>query len=469
MCRSLFRIGSELQHEAVSCVCHTTPLAKTSRNAWVARSLRTSVPSFSPAGDMRCTSSRPDGCLLRADAQFLQQTANDNSSGSGYKKGKRVGSRDDDVHKIMWLMHHCMRNDPSRRFVLGFTIEDNDMRLWFLSSSDFVVSQSSPFDCETFTKVFLALLYSSESDLCWDPSIRLVKDGDVQRRGCNNIPVYDITVYDRESKRSATYRTTRVLSDVAVSDLYGMCMRVFAARRVENGQVREGEPEVVIKDSWTDEDRRERHEADGKLHEEDPRRIEDGIQDEEDGLEDYLLTVLYHVMMRGKDLAEKCWSFDIYKFPSILPEHLSTSQKGGLRPSGSGKGDRRSLDHTVAIHLEIGKYPPKYHYRVVYKEVCDPLYCETSSKKVLKACSTAMLVLQIVHRHGWVHPDMSPGNLLLYGERVELADWEYVSHKKHAGVHEIRTGIAYFMAVEVDKQKYLFLPPRPVDKEKVLK
>ena len=41
-----------------------------------------------------------------------------------------------------------MREDPSRRFVVGFTIENTDMRLWFGSRTDALVTD--PFD---FTRV----------------------------------------------------------------------------------------------------------------------------------------------------------------------------------------------------------------------------------------------------------------------------------------------------------------------------
>ncbi|PCH42880.1 hypothetical protein WOLCODRAFT_144253 [Wolfiporia cocos MD-104 SS10] len=377
---------------------------------------------------MRYTSSRPDGYLLRADAQSLQ--ANDNSSGRYRWSDIAVVSE-----------YKC--GVAMTRFVLGFTIEDNDMRLYFrVSHADFVVSESFRFisDCETFTGIFLALLYRRESDLCWGPSIRLVKDDDVPRRGYNNTPVYDITVYDQESKGSATYRTTRVLPDGAANDLHGRCTRMFAARRVENGQVREGEPEVVIKDSWRDEDRR-------NLHEEDPHRIENGNEDEEDGLEDYLLTVLYHgdveispgvhdhtrkVMVQGKDLAKNGNAV-----PSTSTSFLAFCLSICPLPRRTACDLRDLAKATVAVWII-------------------PLLSALNSGNILRSITIVSFTKSL-------------GNLLLYGERVELADWEYVSHKKHAGVHEIRTGTAYFMAVEVDKQEYLFLPPRPVDKEKVLK
>lgn len=39
-------------------------------------------------------------------------------------------------------MNHLMREDARRRFVIGFTIEDVNMRLWYCSRSDVFVSET---------------------------------------------------------------------------------------------------------------------------------------------------------------------------------------------------------------------------------------------------------------------------------------------------------------------------------------
>lgn len=41
----------------------------------------------------------------------------------------------------MWSMNHVMRESLRRRFVFGYTIEDTNMRLWFLSRSDVLVCE----------------------------------------------------------------------------------------------------------------------------------------------------------------------------------------------------------------------------------------------------------------------------------------------------------------------------------------
>lgn len=46
--------------------------------------------------------------------------------------------------KVLMSMARCMRRDPRRRFVLGYTVEDAHMRLWFLDRTQIVVS--TPFN-----------------------------------------------------------------------------------------------------------------------------------------------------------------------------------------------------------------------------------------------------------------------------------------------------------------------------------
>ncbi|KAF8874609.1 hypothetical protein BD779DRAFT_1566008, partial [Infundibulicybe gibba] len=36
-----------------------------------------------------------------------------------------------DVEKIIWSLHHIMREDARRRFTFGITIEDTQTRFWF--------------------------------------------------------------------------------------------------------------------------------------------------------------------------------------------------------------------------------------------------------------------------------------------------------------------------------------------------
>ncbi|KAE9395583.1 hypothetical protein BT96DRAFT_861761, partial [Gymnopus androsaceus JB14] len=77
-------------------------------------------------------------------------------------------------------------------------------------------------------------------------------------------------------------------------------------------------------------------------------------------------------------------------------------------------------------------------------------------------------VLVILYNAGWVHRDLSAGNVYWYaeGSRGLLGDFEYTKLRASDIAHEIRSkwplGTPYFMAAETLSHAYLF-QPRPLD------
>lgn len=59
---------------------------------------------------------------------------------------------------MLWDMHHILQEDERRRFTLGFTIEQNSMRLWYVNRSDIFVSEAF-----NFISVSESILSSSRS------------------------------------------------------------------------------------------------------------------------------------------------------------------------------------------------------------------------------------------------------------------------------------------------------------------
>ncbi|KAF7790466.1 hypothetical protein EIP86_001421 [Pleurotus ostreatoroseus] len=84
--------------------------------------------------------------------------------------------------------------------------------------------------------------------------------------------------------------------------------------------------------------------------------------------------------------------------------------------------------------------------------------CESGSDNVFVSGASAM------HAAGWVHRDLSAGNILVVEGRGRIHDLEFATddtHPERIG----RTGTADFVAVEVDKQDYLFTSDPPKHKE----
>ncbi|KAG6327945.1 hypothetical protein ID866_11144 [Astraeus odoratus] len=130
------------------------------------------------------------------------------------------------------------------------------------------------------------------------------------------------------------------------------------------------------------------------------------------------------LLFHGKALPPNC---QIYRLPAEeAPSKVVHTPSVGHPPSYSTGSERPPLDPLKITH--------RIHTRIVFKEVS----------------------LQILHDAGWIHRDVSPGNLLRIGNSVKIADLEYAKRLDSAESHEIRTGTMDFMACEVESQRYLF-------------
>lgn len=52
---------------------------------------------------------------------------------------------------------------------------------------------------------------------------------------------------------------------------------------------------------------------------------------------------------------------------------------------------------------------------------------------------TILLGLQIMHKHGYVHRDISTGNIILHDGRGKLSDLKYAKEIGKGEMHEVRT------------------------------
>ncbi|KAI0057357.1 hypothetical protein BV25DRAFT_1920205, partial [Artomyces pyxidatus] len=94
-------------------------------------------PSTTPLS-LRVTTSKPDGNMYRQPerCQLMLMTPEtdrweDAAVTLEYKKKNEIAQRSDNDGKIIWSMHHITRTDPCRRFVIGMTVENTSVRIWF--------------------------------------------------------------------------------------------------------------------------------------------------------------------------------------------------------------------------------------------------------------------------------------------------------------------------------------------------
>ncbi|OSX58053.1 hypothetical protein POSPLADRAFT_1061146 [Postia placenta MAD-698-R-SB12] len=444
-------------------------------------------PREKPMAYVRSSETKPDGCFVlkskTPDAARLRWQ--DMALCAEYKKQDRLKDRDDNVAKVLWSMHQCMREDARHRFVYGMTIENETMRLWFSSRADTFVSKEINWrtDHETVVHFFLAMMYANEAEVGWDPTIAYVlQDGEFVP-GEDGAPQLEILVQDESRKPDVWYRTHRVLADHGAHGGPGRGTRVWEAYELtgQHGEKR-GNP-VALKDSWIDHNRPKEGQTMEDIH----TSVKQSNPKDYKRLQKSLLTVLRHgavsvqigrrwevdhtrdLMRREFDVPPDHGSFKLRELyeDGINSENIKSMESSF--PSNAGTGHHRShapqqRPSTPAPRL----HHPRVHYRIVFKEVCVRICDLTSLEDIFRVLIHALIVLTIIHGAGWIHRDISSGNVL--AERLpdgtivgKVTDFEYAMRfgDTQSERHEMRTGTEDFMAVEVECMKYLYFDNQP--------
>lgn len=217
---------------------------------------------------------------------------------------------------------------------------------------------------------------------------------------------YIITV-QTDDGRTLEYQTTRVISDSGADGITGRGTRVFEVR-LKNPDGKPDAESLVLKDSWRNCNR----DREDKILD----KIFSDLGEGADEAEQYFLTVLEagDVMVNGKiddtvsllrssDLLADCTS---YRLPADGMQKPKPTRSGeGLTPSFPcvpGPSNRSKVHHRI-------------HFRLVFKEVCKPIYELQNLAAVFKILQDVHKSLQFLHSVGWVHRDISTGNILCAG------------------------------------------------------
>ncbi|KAJ8689497.1 hypothetical protein PTI98_012398 [Pleurotus ostreatus] len=115
----------------------------------------------------------------------------------------------------------------------------------------------------------------------------------------------------------------------------------------------------------------------------------------------------------------------------------------------------------------------RIHVRTVFNECCEPVYDIADIVTLAKCLDGAIVGLDYLRQAGFVHRDISGGNILCYApERSEdttaavkatgigkIADLEYCRPYEDSEPNEPITGTPYFLPTEYSTQTYQFFPP----------
>ena len=296
-------------------------------------------------------------------------------------------------------------------------------------------------------RFFAAFAFADKKSLGYDPTIQPVGKLPLQ---------FIITVFpNNDTQHPKRFQTTDVISSYGAEPLRGRGTRVFEATELDSKGDKKG-PSVVLKDIWIDSDRTREGTILRTLYDE---------ADEKDKklVEKYFLTTVCHGdvwmepgvlddtgngLMRGLDVTTY-GTFELQRKNSVVEKHVS----------GPGSEGLRATSRLHVPHLNL-TYAHKTHYRIVFVErgttidlipslpdVMSTLSGTASGASSCYHCRLRSLTffhpaLQLLRKLGWVHRDVSIGNILEYEGGAKLADLEYAKRVGDLKRHEMRTASA---------------------------
>ncbi|KAG1802515.1 uncharacterized protein BJ212DRAFT_997875 [Suillus subaureus] len=358
----------------------------------------------------------------------------------------------DDEQKIIWSLHSIMREDPCRRFTFGITIEDTQLRLWLSNRAFLAVTEPINFfeNIDGVISLFYVLGSASSTmkELGWDPTVERVRDGkEIQ---------YKFTIGNE------VFTTTRELATYGADFMVGRGTRVYEATDAKGKK-------VAIKDSWREVERQ----SDGEILENILASCAEKLQAEElaDAKRHFVGVRLWKDVTIDDTPDEtldplvgeehNCtWEWVSFNLNPILFARPHLPSTGNVPDSGRLSAFLPTQLGSIA-RSDTG-IPRRVHTRTVFHDVGVAVKDVTSLADNLSCLSGGLKALYYMHKAGWVHRDFSVGNVIWVvdnnGSIGKLGDFEYAKKIDSNISHDVRTGTIHFMAVEVEREKYLFRP-----------
>ncbi|KAL1749056.1 hypothetical protein HDZ31DRAFT_71147 [Schizophyllum fasciatum] len=378
----------------------------------------------------------------------------------------------DDERKTIGAAGHYLFADIRRKFHFSITVENTTARLWCHSRSHSVVTKA--FDIhkhkDELIQWILFVSYGTEYQLGFDPTVIRVLDK-------RNRWQYQFDVRHRDGMLR-TYQTREILHENCAAALYTRAMRVFKVRLVtERGNG----------DSFSEEDPQARALRDYWLNDDEQTKLESEIQNtlfaalractssEEEALEilKHFMGILADGVVEWEDQRD-C----VPGPPDDAEPYIYTDEKNPKGTKASGTKVKGNDLRAKAGYVGPGKAPKpvvellqllgRKHCRTLYDHVCIDLYKVHDPAVFFFALERTVFVLSWLRRIGWLHRDISPGNVMLrclstdlnrpLCERyvVKIADLEYCREYSRISRHDPITGTGDYMAVEAQLRKHFF-------------
>ncbi|KAL1726891.1 hypothetical protein EV714DRAFT_276179 [Schizophyllum commune] len=327
---------------------------------------------------------------------------------------------------------HMLHNDLRRTRHFSCTIEITTARIWCQTRSGTIVTRGFDLhkDAEELVQFILFSAFATPSQLGFDPTVRRV--------ALNNTLHYEFDVVDLEG-RDRAYRSVAIVHENRAAELHGRAMRVFKVVDVECSVEHEHGPEFVLRDYWP---------------------YDDDVTSEEWRIQREILEQL------EAKLSKEEFAKARQHFMTILADG-PVSHDDSRGESAACAGLERSS------HIPLSRKPldlqARRHCRTVYLEHCQDLWQMKDPAKFFFALGQLMYILNNFRRAGYMHRDISPGNVMLQALPTaseitclskqyitKVADLEYAKAYSRTRQDDPITGTALFMSVELQSRAHQF-------------
>ncbi|KAF9535393.1 hypothetical protein CPB83DRAFT_901122 [Crepidotus variabilis] len=390
----------------------------------------------------------------------------------GYTSRKKVPV-ENNLQMMLGTVNHIFNNDPRRSFVYGLTIGEDSFTMSYFSRSHSVFSQPLNWvlGVKEIVTVLLFTIFATSEEMDFDPSITRTSRADVK----NPLENY---VYDLGN--SMYYKTVRSIAEFKSLKIANRATRVWKVQRIRcKSDLTSTEGRAcVLKDVWLPQNAKSE------------KTIQDDIFKDIDGFFSKLSNLL-----DSKDFSSlpafdglppemRSWVIDNlaenqYKhyFLNILHEKqgrpskqqvkgakvISTAEFRDPLSIDASATDSAGSDSGVPVHsnhslrldytpINVQSSKPEFPYvtrrQVIFSDVCKSLYELDEFRDAMVALQGGFAGLLAMFLGGWVHRDISGGNIL----RVELsgvgviADLEYAKPLEDVSGHDPKMGTSIFMA-----------------------
>ncbi|KAH9476728.1 hypothetical protein JR316_0010643 [Psilocybe cubensis] len=371
-----------------------------------------------------------------------------------------------------------MNDDVRRMFTFGITGEQRNVTLWYHGRSHSAASHTFDFteNPKLFIQVFIAFSFATEEELGYDPTVTLEADGNYMFK----LPE------SPGSKKFRLFRTLEPLSLYRSNNITGRMARVYKVVEINESGEEFGDP-LVLKDVWLDStaetERKIQDTIFGDIEQfwnstDEPTELKEIKKAHQQIVLDgsykkyFLEIVLDHsgqlTKLRAKDGTQ---TTDLLAEPdpaSHVPRTGTKTQKSQLQNVQASVNTHPIASRTPKRPVVLREYSPKRQYRVLFKELCETVGRLETLGEVVNVLYQTLTPLQLLFCAGWVHRDISSGNILAFKKNLEskgewfakLSDLEYAKKfpLPNASAHAAnpKTGTPYFMPLEVMLSTYLF-------------